>query len=124
MKTEVLEASGEKILLIDYAGCKSENDMIKVVDKAALQISDPTIKFTLSDVTGVKFSSGYTDHVKALVKDVFYPNTTRNAIVGVTGAQGMIVSGMNLFSRSRRKMVSFSNREAAIDYLLTASNEG
>lgn len=92
--------------------------MIQVVDQAAAQIEDPSINYTLSDVTGVKFSPGYTDHVKELVKDVFYPNTKRNAIVGITGAQGMILSGLNLFSRSRRKMLSFANREEAIQYLL------
>ena len=119
MKTEVIEARGERILLIDYSQCKSEADMIKVVDQAAAQISDPSINYTLSDVTGIKFTPGYTDHVKALVKDVFYPNTKRNAIVGITGAQGMVLSGLNLFSRSRRKMLSFSNREDAIQYLIT-----
>lgn len=93
--------------------------MIKVVDEAADKISDPSIKFTLSDVTGVKFTPGYTDHVKELVKDKFYPNTRRNAIVGIIGVQGMIVSGLNLFSRSKRKMLSFSNREEAIKYLIT-----
>lgn len=119
MKTEVLEESGERILLIDYSACKSEADMIKVVDKAATIIDDPTIKYTLSDVTGVKFTPGYTDHVKVLVKEVFYPNTRRNAIVGIKGVQGMILSGLNLFSRSKRKMVSFSSRDEAIQYLVT-----
>ncbi len=119
MKTELLDENGEKILLIDYTECNDEADMIKVVDEAATKVGDPTIKYTLSDVTGVKFTSGYTDRVKELVKSVFYPNTRRNAIVGITGVQGMILSGLNLFSRSRRKMVSFSNRKEAIQYLLT-----
>lgn len=119
MKTEVLEEQGKRILLIDYTQCKNDMDMIKVVDEAATKIIDPTIKFTLTDVTGMKFTTKYTDHVKPMVKSVFYPNTNRNAVVGVKGVQGIILSGLNLFSRSKRKMVSFDNRQEAIQYLVT-----
>lgn len=119
MKVEVIQADEKKILILDYRETKSDEDMIQVVDEAAEIVTDPEIVLTISDVRGVRFGQKSTQYVKEIVKNHFSRHTKKNAIIGIApGAQQMILTGFNQFSRSKRAMVNFDTREEAIQYLI------
>lgn len=119
MKVEVIAAGGKKIIILDYRGASNDDDMIKVVDEAAEVVKDPEIRLSISDVRGIRFGHRSTEYVKDMVKNHFSRHTEKNAIVGIDpGAQQMILTGFNQFSRSKRAMVNFDSREEAIQFLI------
>lgn len=117
MSVSVITKNNKNVLLIDYSDCSSTEEMIRNLEEAAERIKAPDVDMTLSDTRQVKFSAEFTESVKNKVVDVFSKHTSKNAIVGVSGLQKVIVRGMNFHSKSTKSMVPFTTREEALDYL-------
>lgn len=117
MNTTWTEHGGKKILVVDYRGCKSDKEMIAVLDQEVLIERGLTEKvLVLADFTNVHAGPDYMDAVKKAGKEVRNQKTARTALVGIHGVQKILVNAYISFTGDKN-MASFPDQESAKSWL-------
>lgn len=111
-----IEFNNRTIVEIDYADC-NESEMIKLVHQAAvIAITDNRPYLVLSIVDKKNFlTPGFMKEVREVVKQNLH-FIEKQAIVGLTPTQKIILMGLNIFVQRNFKF--FDTKEDAVRFLL------
>lgn len=107
---------GKEIIYIDYRG-KSEDEMLEVADSLKeFLLSGPGHHLRLVNITDTPATRKFTSYIREMgkqTKDV----PVRGAIVGITGAKKVLLSGYNRLLGGA--MRPFDDEETAKEYLVS-----
>jgi hypothetical protein len=114
-----IEYKSQRILRVDLSHLvRSEG--IPVLDREARLIGQGGGKALLLVVlTGGIANSEFMDHAKKLGKEVFVPNTKRQAMVGIKGIQAILLAAYNHFTGAGAKQKVFATEEEGKDWLVS-----
>lgn len=118
-RIQIINHKGKNILYFDYAGFSvhTKGEFIKTIETAAeFMISQGNNQLTLTDVRN---SLGDPDIVAKLKEVSARTKSYRKkaAVVGVTGVKAILLSAINMFSKST--VVAFDTIEEAKDWLVS-----
>jgi len=118
MGISTIHYKGKKILVVDYSTCKSPEETIKLLNEVrAYFISSGEKHIVLNDFSNAPVSNEFIELAKKYSKEAFDDNTIKSASVGISGIKKILLSAFNLIARY--KITNFSNREEALDYLVS-----
>jgi hypothetical protein len=116
MGIEVIEHKGKKILYVDYSPCKTKEETIALLEKAAEEFKKSTCQLLTLDNYEKQFASQeFMTRAKEL-SSVFSPKRKKGAAIGVKGLKKMLLQAYNLFAKD--KIIPFDTKEEALDYLV------
>ncbi len=106
---------GKEMLLLDFSRLKA-HEAIALIEpaKAVISSKPENSLLTLTDVTDVSFNDDLSQQMKAFTIHN-KPYVRAAAVVGVTGLKRVIFNAVIAFSR--RKLVTFDDRETAKKWL-------
>lgn len=113
---ELIDYNGKKIFFADFSRCETTEDILKLIlegKEVALKEPDDSI-LALQDFTDKKASKEIVELVKKVSKET-EPKLHRQAVVGVTSLQRVILNGVNRLLKKEIK--AFSTKEEALEYL-------
>lgn len=109
---------GKKILICDYRGAKTSEDMIKVLRDAFEVISksgEPV--HTLDYYEGTYASRDFMNEANKLGKE-HRSQMGKEALLGITGIKKILVKAYIKFTGSKDKIQTFENETDAMDWLV------
>lgn len=117
MPVKLINHKGREILLIDYSECRNTDEMLVILnDAASLVRTLPGKGLHLIDTSNVSGSRKYMEAAKKAGKELFNDKAEKVAIVGVTGVKKVLLMGYNKITPN--KLIPFSTRQEALDYLV------
>jgi hypothetical protein len=116
MSLSFINFNGKKILLAEYCKCKTEDEMLKLLEEAAAFYRNSAVKIvSLSDFTGTFVSTRFMTQAKHFGETSFSPKSEKMAIVGIDGIKKILLQAYNTVVKN--KIVPFSSKEKALEYL-------
>ena len=115
-RVTIIDHKGQKILLIDFSHCNS-NQVTQIVDEVRGEIEEHPRDsvLTLADFTGAQIDKPAATRIKeALAMD--RPYVKRSAWVGTNSLPKVFYENFKTFSQ--REFPSFNTREEAMDWLV------
>ncbi len=107
---------GKEIIYIDYRN-KSEEEMLEIASSLRdFLLSDPGHHLRLVNITDTPATRKFTAYIRELGKET-KDIPVRGAIVGITGAKKVLLSGYNRLLGGA--MRPFDDEESAKDYLVS-----
>jgi hypothetical protein len=118
MSISYIQHKGKKILYIDYTGCKTVEETLKVLEMVKDEYGRTTGNLlTLNNFEGAYGSSQYMNRANEYAKNIFNKRTAKNAAIGVVGIKKVLLQSHNLLVKD--KIIPFDSKEEALDYLAT-----
>lgn len=119
MELKVITHNKKQILFIDYSQCKTQEEMIALMERAVHYYKkSPTSLRILSDFTnaygGVEFMAKLKVYGKELGE-----KTEKSAVIGIDGLKEILLKGYNLVSK--KQVIPFRNKIQALNYLTSES---
>jgi hypothetical protein len=115
MPVNYIEHKGKKILYIDFKN-KNGDQNVATLDEAANEMQSWSQKgLTLSDFHNSKASPAYMARIKKLGLEVFIPKTVKNAAIGLTSLQKVLLTSFNAFCKTSAQ--AFDTEEEAKEWL-------
>jgi len=118
-RVSFIQHRGQKVLLLDYSNLSDEREMLAMIERRMLLVSEqePDSLLVLTDVTGTRFPHSAVEKAKqAAVLD--RPFVKRAAIVGAESDRAkLLIDAMKTFSL--REWKTFDTRPEALDWLVT-----
>jgi hypothetical protein len=117
---EKIQYKGKEILYINYQGCRSDEEMIKILKEAqAIIIQDNKVYFQLTDLRNTFATPGYMKAVKEVAKET--PRLAKKrAILGIDSpARLILLKAYNLILGSETAIKPFKSFEEAKDWLVS-----
>jgi hypothetical protein len=111
---------GKEILYIDYRGCRTDDEMIKILKEAqAIIIKENKGYFQLTDLRNTFATPGYMKAVKEVAKST--PKLAKKrAVLGIDSAARLILlKAYNLVIGSEDALKPFKTLEEAQEYLVS-----
>ena len=116
MPLKYIEYKGKRILYIDFRN-KTGDQNVATLDEVAREMQTWTEKgLTLSDFRNSTGSPAYMARIKKLGAEVFIPMTIKNAAIGLTGLQMILLNAFNSFVKTSAR--SFDTEEEAKEWLV------
>ncbi len=114
-----MEYKGRRILRIDLSHLvRSEG--IPVLDREAdLIVQGGGKALLLVVLTGGIANTEFMEHAKKLGREVFVPNTERQAMVGIKGIQAVLLAAYNRFTGAGAKQKVFATEDEGKDWLVS-----
>ncbi len=110
-----IEYKGEEIIYVDYRGL-SEDEMLSMAGSLReFLLSEPGYHLRLVNITDTPATRQFTSFIRQLGKDTKHI-PVKAAIVGITGAKKVLLSGYNRLLGGAMK--PFDNEEKAKEYLV------
>lgn len=117
MSISFIQHRGKKILYCDYSECKSAQDSVKFLEEVKKFYMANNEKFLcLNNFTAVPSSNEFMDLAKKYGKEVFDSQNLKEACIGLSGIQKIMLSAYNLIVK--QKIFSFNTKEEALEYLV------
>ena len=111
-----IEHKGKRILYIDFRN-KNGDQNVATLDEVANEMRTWKQKgLTLSDFRNSTGSSAYMARIKKLGVEVFIPMTIKNAAIGLTGLQKVLLNAFNSFCKTEAR--AFDTEEEAKEWLI------
>ncbi|WP_420583341.1 hypothetical protein [Reichenbachiella sp.] len=118
MAVKLLVHKGKQVVLIDYTNCENTEEMLAVLKESEEVVgSIPGKSLHLIDVTNIPGSRKYMDAAKKSGEKLFNHKSVKAAIVGVVGIKKVLLMGYNKITPN--KLIPFSTRDEALDYLVS-----
>lgn len=119
MELKVITHNRKQVLFIDYTQCKSQEEMIALMERAVHYYKkSPGNLRILSDFTdaygGIEFMSKLKSYGKELGQ-----KTEKSAVIGIDGLKEILLKGYNVVSK--KQVVPFRNKIQALNYLTSES---
>lgn len=114
---------GKEILFLDYSSLKSDKvielllEIEKFYDSEIIQKEKKNI-LILSDITDARIFGESLAESKRVIKK-FRQYSKKSAMVGLSAAKTILLSGINLFAGENKASKQFSSIEQAKDYLVS-----
>lgn len=110
---------GRQVLIVDYAGCTTEEDMLATYEEQSrIQHELGERSLVLSDLTGTSIGSAYMKRVSEGGKAHGDQLLEKAAFVGITGLKNILLDSYIAVSGQKGKVRSFATREEALDWLV------
>jgi hypothetical protein len=106
----------KEIIFVDYSNVKIEDEMIDIINAhREMVLKDNKKHLFCADYTGSYTPGQYMKEANKFVSDTKHL-TIKGAFIGITGAKGILLSGIiKLFGMNYK---TFSDKNAALDYLV------
>jgi hypothetical protein len=118
MAIKWIEHHGQQILYIDYRDCKSEQEMILLLEEQAKWAKgSPKAVLILSNVTNTTITSEFMNRSKQYGKEIFITKTKKSAVVGIIGMKSILMQGYQMFTGAKNAR-PFQNESEALDWLI------
>ncbi len=112
-----IEYKGKKILYVDYSHCKTIQDSLDVLEEVRNEyLRTNELYLKLSNFHNTLSNNEYLEVVKKYAKELFDSRTIRNAAIGITGTQKLLLAAYNISVRN--KLLAFDTKEEALEYLV------
>lgn len=108
---------GKKILYCDYSHCKTAQESISFLEEVKsfyLSLNEKVL--CLNNFTGVPSSNEFMDISKKYAKEFFDSKNMKEACIGLSGLQKIMLAGYNLVVK--QKMYNFDSKDEALEYLI------
>jgi hypothetical protein len=117
-RTRFIDHRGKKVLLLDYSGIREPAEAMREIEHSKREVEKhpPKSLRVLTDATDSHYDSSVVQALKDLAAHD-EPYVIASAVVGVVGLKKVVLTGVNLFSK--RKIVMFDTRPAALDWLVS-----
>ena len=116
MPIKYIEHNGKRILYIDFRN-KNGDQNVATLEEVANEMRLWSQKgLTLSDFRNSTGSPAYMARIKQLGVEVFIPKTIKNAAIGLTGLQKVLLNAFNTFCKTSAH--AFDNEEEAKEWLI------
>lgn len=121
MELKVITHNRKQVLFVDYTQCKSQEDMISLLDRAvAYYKKSPTSLRILSDYTDAYGGIEYMSKLKNYAKELG-DKTDKAAVIGIDGLKEILLKGYNMVSK--KQTIPFRNKIQALNYLTSESSK-
>ena len=107
---------GQQIIYIDYRGLDEESMIAKAESLREFLLSDPGFHLRLVNITDTPATRQFTSFIRQLGKETKHI-PVKAAIVGITGAKKVLLSGYNRLLGGAMK--PFDDEETAKEYLVS-----
>ena len=115
MSIRWVEHRGRRILYHDMRNL-SGKEAIESIELLGSEVAaSPTRVLVLSNFEGASASRDWMSHAKKLGKGVFAAKVEKGATVGVSGVQGVLLEGYEVFTG--RSVKNFKTEAQALDWL-------
>ena len=120
MKTGWIHYKTYEILYVDYAGGKTEEELLAnlFAAKPLLQGRQSQKIRILLDVTGSFSTPKFMSEAKKLEREFMYQFDTRRAVIGINGIKRLVLDGFNIFVHEKHRIKPFSTKDEALEYLV------
>jgi hypothetical protein len=116
MSLTYINYKGKKILYIDFRN-KNGDENVATLDAVAQEMKKWTDKgLTLSDFRNSKASPAYMARIKQLGNEIIIPMTKKNAAIGLTSIQKVLLTAFNAFCKTEGR--AFDTEEDAKEWLI------
>lgn len=116
MPINYIEYKGKRILYIDFRN-KNGDQNVATLDEVAKEMQTWKQKgLTLSDFRNSTGSPAYMARIKKLGVEIFIPMTIKNAAIGLTGLQKILLNAFNSFCKTSAQ--AFDTEEEAKEWLI------
>jgi hypothetical protein len=116
MSIKYIDYKGKKILYIDFRN-KNGDENVATLDAVAEEMKTWKEKgLTLSDFRNSKASPAYMARIKQLGTEIFIPMTVKNAAIGLTRIQRVLLNAFNAFCKTEGR--AFDTEEEAKEWLI------
>jgi len=119
MRVAFIEHEGKQILLHDYRGAATEQELLAVLNEGpdALRRSAGGV-LLLADYTGIHVTGKYMETVKSLGREIIRDKAARTAVLGITGVKTILLSGYVFFTGDQNTR-AFDAEAEAKDWLVS-----
>ena len=116
MEFQTIDYKSKTIYIVPFSACKTKEEMLQMLEALGelMRASEDKI-LTLIEADGVNISNDFMSRASELSRDVFQHKREKGAILGINGLKAVFLKAYNLFSKD--KLVPFSTREEALEYL-------
>ncbi len=116
MSFKYINYKGKNILYIDFRD-KNGDENLATLDAVAQEMKTWKEKgLTLSDFRNSKASPAYMARIKELGNEIIIPMTMKNAAIGLTSIQKVLLTAFNAFCKTEGR--AFDNEEEAKEWLV------
>ncbi len=114
-----IEHKGKKIIYLDFRDCKTEEQLIQVLNEAQTLIQAQTgTVVTLSNYDGVAVTAGFLNRLKELGKRAVQTGRIEKlAVLGITELKSVLVQGY-LNATGQKNTRTFNTEAEALDWLV------
>lgn len=117
MANTIILYKGKEILYTDYRGCKTDTELIAVLDEAAQILESRKDKVLgLSNYEGIFAGQDFMNRIKQVGREVASKKFDRSAAIGVTGLKQILFQAYIAFTGDKNTR-AFSSEEEAKDWL-------
>jgi len=113
-----IQHKGKNILLVDYRGLKSEDEMIALLKTMPSYFVDKPMGdelLILVDLTDCVTPPGLVEAGRRVDEEFVNRYRVKRALLGITGPKVVLLKGFNLFAK--HKSEPFDTKEQALRYL-------
>ncbi len=117
-RIKIIEHKDQEIMYVDYRGFKTQDELVALIDKVALELENRSNKIhVITNFEGVKVGSEYMTRAKELGNTVFAEKMNKSALLGITGLKKILLKSYNMFSKNQQH--PFDTLEEAKDFVVS-----